>query len=112
MSNSRLLVAGLALLAVTGIAVFSHVRSSGGPPAAPDNGAATVADAGNAPTGGMLQCDRMVGDRVKRGENLATIYDLNLERIAQVASPAAGVIGVLRLAASVQPGQLVASVFK
>jgi len=53
-----------------------------------------------------------VGDRVKRGENLATIYDLNLERIAQVASPAAGVIGVLRLAASVQPGQLVASVFK
>lgn len=65
-----------------------------------------------APTGGMLQCDRMVGDRVKRGENLATIYDLNLERIAQVASPAAGVIGVLRLAASVQPGQLVASVFK
>ena len=46
MSNSRLLVVGLALLAVVGIAVFSHVRFSGGPPAAPDNGTATVADAG------------------------------------------------------------------
>ncbi len=53
-------MAGLALLAMAGIVLLSHVRSRGGPAAVPDNGTATVADAGNAPTGGMLSTDDFI----------------------------------------------------
>ncbi len=64
-----------------------------------------------APTGGMLRTELAVGSRVRRGQMLATIFDLNLKPIAAVSSPAAGVLGVARLAASVMPGQLVATIF-
>ncbi|TMF08652.1 MAG: hypothetical protein E6I38_07070, partial [Chloroflexi bacterium] len=67
-------MAGLALLAVAGIAVFSHVRFSGGPPAAPDNGTATVADAGNAPTGGMLSTDEFIAFWRRRVESNPADY--------------------------------------
>ena len=60
MSNSRLLVAALALLAVAVIAVSSHLLSNGGPAATPDNGTATVADTGNAPVAGMLSTDDFI----------------------------------------------------
>jgi predicted deacylase len=65
-----------------------------------------------APTGGMLRTELAVGSRVRKGQTLATIFDLNLEPLATVVSPAAGVLGVARLAASVLPGQLVAMIFQ
>jgi predicted deacylase len=64
-----------------------------------------------ASTGGMLRAETTVGSTVRRGQLLATIFDLNLQPIATVTSPAGGVLGVVRLAASVLPGQLVATIF-
>jgi predicted deacylase len=64
-----------------------------------------------APAGGLLRAELDIGARVRRGQTLATIYDLNLKKTGSVMSPVAGVVGVLRLAASVLPGQLVAAVF-
>jgi predicted deacylase len=64
-----------------------------------------------APAGGLLRAELNIGARVRRGQTLATIYDLNLKKTGSVMSPVAGVVGVLRLAASVLPGQLVAAVF-
>jgi predicted deacylase len=60
----------------------------------------------------MLRTELAVGSRVRKGQTLATIFDLNLEPLATVVSPAAGVLGVARLAASVLPGQLVAMIFQ
>ena len=65
-----------------------------------------------APSGGLLRAEREIGARVRKGDLVATIYDLNLRKIDSVVAPATGVVGVLRLAASVLPGQLVATVFK
>jgi predicted deacylase len=64
-----------------------------------------------APAGGLLRTTREVGALLRKGDLLATIYDLNLRKIDAVVAPATGVVGVLRLAASVLPGQLVACVF-
>jgi predicted deacylase len=64
-----------------------------------------------ASAGGMLRAETTVGSTVRRGQLLATIFDLNLQPIATVTSPAGGVLGVVRLAASVLPGQLVATIF-
>jgi predicted deacylase len=65
-----------------------------------------------APTGGMLRTELAVGSRVRKGQTLATIFDLNLKPLAVVVSPATGVLGVARLAANVLPGQLVATIFQ
>ena len=65
----------------------------------------------SAPTGGILRTELDTGQRVMRGQTIASIFDLNLNRTATVRSPVAGFVGVLRLAASVLPGQLVATVF-
>jgi N2-acetyl-L-2,4-diaminobutanoate deacetylase len=64
-----------------------------------------------APAGGMLRTELAVGSRVRKGQTLATIFDLNLRPLTAVTSPQAGVLGVARLAASVLPGQLVATIF-
>jgi predicted deacylase len=64
-----------------------------------------------ASTGGMLRTELAVGSHVRKGQTLATIFNLNLEPLAAVPSPANGVLGVARLAASVLPGQLVATIF-
>ncbi|HET7465400.1 MAG TPA: succinylglutamate desuccinylase/aspartoacylase family protein [Candidatus Dormibacteraeota bacterium] len=64
-----------------------------------------------APAGGLLRAERPVGAPVRRGEKLAAIHDLNLALIESIVSPVTGVVGVMRLAANVLPGQLVATVF-
>lgn len=64
-----------------------------------------------APTGGMLRTELALGSRVRKGQVLATIFDLNLKPLVAIPSPTAGVLGVARLAASVMPGQLVATIF-
>jgi predicted deacylase len=64
-----------------------------------------------APTGGLLQREVEIGDQVHAGQLLATVLDLNTGPVAEVTAPRAGLIGVACLAASVLPGQLVATVF-
>lgn len=64
-----------------------------------------------APVGGLLRPAVEVGERVSTGQALGTIYDLNLGKRASVEACAAGTVGVLRLNASVLPGQLLATLF-
>ena len=64
-----------------------------------------------APAGGLLRAELPVGAAVRSGQVLARIYDLNLELTDTILSPATGVVGVMRLAANVLPGQLVSTVF-
>ena len=64
-----------------------------------------------APTGGLSRPQVSVGEHVVEGQRLATVYDLNLRPLADVCSPCAGLVGVLRLSASTLPGQLLATIF-
>jgi predicted deacylase len=64
-----------------------------------------------APVGGLTRPEVTVGEQVAAGQPMVTVYDLNLRPLAEVRAPCSGTVGVLRLAASTLPGQLVATVF-
>jgi predicted deacylase len=64
-----------------------------------------------APTGGLLQREVEIGDKVRAGQVLATVLNLNAEPLAKVTAPTSGFVGVACLTASVLPGQLLATVF-
>ena len=61
--------------------------------------------------GGLLRPEVEVGEQVVSGQRLGAIHDLNLQELASVHAAAPGLVGVLRLNASVLPGQLLATVF-
>lgn len=65
-----------------------------------------------ATVGGILRPSVAIGDHVTAGEPLAKIYDLNLSRQEAVACPCDGTVGIIRLAASLTPGQLIATIFR
>jgi predicted deacylase len=65
-----------------------------------------------APAGGILRLNTGLGEEVSAGETLAVIQGFHHETIGKVLSPAAGLIGAVRAAASVQPGDHVFRLFR
>ena len=65
-----------------------------------------------APAGGILQLKTSLGGEVSAGETLAVIQDFHHEIVGRVLSPSAGVIGAVRGAASVQPGDHLFRLFR
>lgn len=65
-----------------------------------------------APTGGLLLRHVEPGDHVTPGQPLATICDLNGHPLAEIAAPDAGLIAAARLRAAVQPGDMIALLFR
>jgi predicted deacylase len=65
-----------------------------------------------APQGGVVRRRVELGDEVIAGDCIATITDLTGEALARVESEVDGLIGVMRLRASVSPGELVAIVWE
>jgi predicted deacylase len=64
-----------------------------------------------APEGGIVRRRVEIGASVQAGDPLASVTDLTGAPLVQVASPAAGTVAMLRLAAPVQPGDLLALIF-
>jgi predicted deacylase len=62
--------------------------------------------------GGVLRPVVEVGDRLRRGERIATVYDLLGEVQAEITSPLDGWLAMLRLCNSVDPGERVATLFE
>jgi predicted deacylase len=67
-----------------------------------------------AASGGFLRRadDLRVGDGLEAGRQIATVCGLNGEPLEVLVSPAGGVLAMLRHAANVDPGDLVAAVFR
>jgi predicted deacylase len=64
------------------------------------------------PVGGLLRPVRAVGDRVRRGERIATVHDLLGTVQAEITSSLDGWLAMLRLCNSVDPGERVATLFE
>jgi N2-acetyl-L-2,4-diaminobutanoate deacetylase len=92
--------------------LLRHLGMSDGPPPEPDAPVSTI-DRHEclASAGGLLRPEVEVGDQVVAGQTLATLHDLNLRAVGLVEATVGGIVGVLRLNASVLPGQLVATLF-
>ena len=65
-----------------------------------------------APDGGALMITTRLGAEVAAGEKLAQISDLHNRPLAEVRSPSNGLVGAMRLAGSVQSGELVFRIFR
>lgn len=65
-----------------------------------------------APIGGLLLRHIEPGDHVTPGQPLATICDLNGHSLAEITAPDSGLIAAARLRAAVQPGDMVALLFR
>ena len=65
-----------------------------------------------APDGGVLMITTRLGAEVAAGEKLAQISDLHKRPLAEVRSPSNGLVGAIRLAGSVQAGELVFRIFR
>ena len=65
-----------------------------------------------APTGGVIRRHLELRDQVHIGDRIMTITDLFGEPLAEIISPKEGFIGVQRLQASVNPGELVGVIFQ
>jgi N-alpha-acetyl-L-2,4-diaminobutyrate deacetylase len=63
------------------------------------------------PCEGILRPSVSLGDRVVASQPLADVYNLTLNSSTTVRAPSDGVVGILRLAANVALGQLVATIF-
>ena len=61
---------------------------------------------------GLFRSAAALGDRVEPGATLGFISSLAGERIEEVRASAGGTVGLLRTLASVQPGDLMAQVFR
>jgi len=64
------------------------------------------------PVGGLLRPVAAVGDRLRRGDHIATIHDLLGAVMAEITSPLDGWLAMLRLRNSVDPGERVATLFE
>jgi N-alpha-acetyl-L-2,4-diaminobutyrate deacetylase len=65
-----------------------------------------------APEGGVLMIATRLGAEVGAGEKLAQISDLHNRPLAEVRSPSKGLVGAMRVASSVQVGELVFRLFR
>jgi N-alpha-acetyl-L-2,4-diaminobutyrate deacetylase len=65
-----------------------------------------------APDGGVLMIMTRLGAEVTAGEKLAQISDLHNRSVAEVRSKGDGLIGAMRVAGSVQAGELVFRIFR
>jgi predicted deacylase len=65
-----------------------------------------------APDGGVLMITTRLGTEVAAGERLAQISDLHNRPLAEVRSPSNGLVGAMRLAGSVQAGELIFRIFR
>jgi N-alpha-acetyl-L-2,4-diaminobutyrate deacetylase len=65
-----------------------------------------------APDGGALRITTRLGAQVVAGEMLAQISDLHGRAIADIRSPSDGIVGAIRIAGSVQAGELVFRIFR
>jgi predicted deacylase len=84
---------------------------SGDPPPAADTRVVRHREV-PAPVGGVLWRSRRLGDRVSRGDVVATVRDLHGRPLAEVASPLDGVVAAYRLCSSVNPGDPVITLFE
>jgi len=64
-----------------------------------------------APVGGVLRRHKELGDAVQPGDTIATICDLNGAPLESVQAPGEGFVAAQLLAATVNPGDLVAVIF-
>jgi len=65
-----------------------------------------------APDGGVLMITTRLGAEVAAGQKLAQISDLHNRPLAEVRSPSNGLVGAMRIAGSVQAGELVFRIFR
>jgi predicted deacylase len=60
---------------------------------------------------GLFRSHVAIGQRVRKGSEIGTIHDLAGKRLEKMTAPCEGIVGILRVFASVLPGDQIAQLF-